>query len=101
MENDTNPTDADRQYAAAYAAHYTARDLPIALRLYLKIMESHPDTQEAGYSRAQILNIANTIVPEQELLDANVGLLFAHFKQEAPPDVSRIPVSPLASNPTT
>ena len=79
MKNDTKPTAAGRQYAEAYAVHYTGRDLPVALELYRKVMASHPDAQEAGYSRAQVQNIVNAVVPEQELLDAQIELANAHF----------------------
>ena len=50
MKNDTELTEAGRQYTAAYAAHYTQRDLPAALRLYMNLMESHPSTPEASDS---------------------------------------------------
>ena len=51
MRNDTKPTEAGRQYEAAYAAHYKGCDLPAALQLYTKVMASHPGVEEAGYSR--------------------------------------------------
>ena len=57
MRNATAPTEAgrqteaSRQYAAAYAAHYTERDLPGALQLYVNVIASHPDEQEADFSR--------------------------------------------------
>jgi hypothetical protein len=79
MRNDTRLTEAGRQYAEAYAAHYTGRDLPVALQLYRKVMASHPDAQEAGYSRTQVQNIVNTVVSKQELLDAQIELAVAHF----------------------
>jgi hypothetical protein len=80
MRRETETTEAGRQYAAAYAAHYTGRDLPVALQLYKKVMASHPSSQEAGYSRAQVQNIVNTVVPKQELLDAQIELALAHFE---------------------
>jgi len=80
MRNDTEHTEAGWQYAAAYAAHYTSRDLPAALRLYTEVIASHPDAQEAGYSRAQVQNIANTVVPKQELLDGQIELARAHLE---------------------
>ena len=101
MLNDTELTEAGRQYAAAYAAHYTGRDLPVALQLYKKVMASHPSTQEAGYSRTQVQNIVNAVVPKQELLDAQIKLAHAHFEHEGPPDARRTPVRPLASEPST
>ena len=81
MRNDTELfTEAGRQYAAAYAAHYTGRDLPVALQLYMKVMASHPAAKEAAYSRMQVQNIINTVVPKQELLDAQMELVLVHFE---------------------
>ena len=82
MRNETVPIAASRQYAAAYAVHYTGRDLPVALQLYKQLMASHPSTQEAGYSRTQVQNIVNTVVPKQELLDAQMGLVLVHFERK-------------------
>ena len=67
MRNDTGLTEASQKYAAAYAAHYETKDLREALELYRGIVAAHPDTQEAGYSRSQIQNIVNEVVPEREL----------------------------------
>jgi hypothetical protein len=97
MKKATELTEAGRQYAAAYAAHYTGRDLPVALQLYMKVMASHPDTREAGYSRQQVQNIITTVVPKKELLDAQIKLALAHFEHEGLPDATRIPVRQLAS----
>jgi hypothetical protein len=93
MRNDTELSDAGRQYAAAYAAHYTRHDLPGALQLYRAVMASHPDAQEAGYSRAQVQNIANAVVPKQELLDAQMGLALAHLENDGAPATGRSRVS--------
>ena len=62
-------------------------------------MASHPDGQEADYSRTQVHNIVNAVVPEQELLDAEMELAFAHFEHDGPLDAGRIPAEPLASGP--
>jgi hypothetical protein len=99
MRHETVTTEAGREYAAAYAAHYTGRDLPLALQLYKKLMASHPDAQEADYSRTQVQNIVNAVVPEQELLDAEMELAIAHFEHDAPLDAGRIPAAPLAPGP--
>jgi len=101
MRNDTELTEAGRQYAAAYAAHYTGRDLRLAVELYMKVMASHPSAKEAGYSRMQVQNIVNTVVPQQELLDAQIGLALAYLKRERPPDARRIPIRHLASEAST
>jgi hypothetical protein len=82
MRNETEPTEASRQYAAAYVAHYTGRDLPLALQLYKKLMASHPSAKEADYSRMQVQNIVNAVVPKQDLLDAQMELVRVHFERE-------------------
>ncbi len=79
MKNEIEFTEAGREYAAAYAAHYTERDLPGALRMYVNLIASHPDEQEATFSRAQVQNIVNTVVPKQELFEVQVNLAAAHF----------------------
>ena len=81
--NDTDSTEvenADTLYAAAYAAHYTAKDLQVAFGLYRSLMSSHPDTPEAGYSRSQIQHIAKATVPKEKLFDAQVDLALACFE---------------------
>jgi len=91
MRHETEPTVASQQYAAAYAAHYTKRDLPLALQLYKKLIASHPGAQEAGYARMQVQNIVNAVVPKQELLDAQIALVLAHFEHDGLLDVGQIP----------
>ena len=82
MRNETEPTEASQQYTAAYAAHYIGHDLPLALQLYRKLMASHPSAREAEYSRMQVQNIVNAVVPKQELLDAQMGLVLVHFERK-------------------
>ena len=79
MRNDSDLTQAGEQYAAAYAAHYETKDLRVALELYMEILAAHPDTQEAGYSRSQIQNIIQVVVPGRELFEAQVGIAMARF----------------------
>ena len=97
MRNDTGLTEAGQQYAAAHAAHYSTKDLHEALHLYNGVVAAHPNTQEAEYSRTQIQNIVKTVVPKQELLDAQVDLVLVHLEHGGPPDVKPAPVTPLAS----
>ena len=96
MSDDSALTAAARDYAAAYAAHYSKRDLAMALQLYKKLMASHASAREAGYSRTQIQNIVNAVVPEQELLDAQMELALDRLEHQISPDVGPIPVAPLA-----
>jgi predicted Zn-dependent protease len=84
MRHENQPTEASRQYATAYAAHYSARDLPWALRLYQGLVASHPSDVEADYARTQIQNIVNSVVPKQDLLDAQMKLLPAQFHRDRP-----------------
>ena len=97
MSDHTRLRDAAREYAAAYAAHYSERDLAKALRLYKKIMASHASAPEAGYSRTQVQNIVDAVVPEQELLDAQMKLALARLEDHVSPDAEPIPVAPPAS----
>ena len=97
MRDDSARTEAARGYAAAYAAHYSERDLATALQLYKKIMASHASAREAGYSRTQVQNIVNAVMPEQQLLDAQMELELARLEHQISPDAGPIPVAPVAS----
>lgn len=83
MGNETELGEAGRQYAAAHTAHYVARDLPLALQLYKAVLASHPSTEEADYSRTQLQNLVNAVIPKQELLEAQMALAAAHFARIA------------------
>ena len=73
-------------YAAAYTAHYSERDLAAALQLYRELIAERPNAPEAAYSRAQIQNIINAVVPAQELLDAQIALALVRLDGKEPPD---------------
>ena len=75
-------TKAGRRYAEAHAAHYTRRNLEEALGLYRAIISEHPRKREAGYSRAQIKNIIEAVVPAKELFDAEVDMAVACFERD-------------------
>ena len=87
MINNTKLTEAGQQYATAYDAHYTTKDMYKAFKLYGRIIATHPDTDEAGYSRCQVQNIVNAVVPKQKVMDALVELALTHFEQDVAPDV--------------
>jgi hypothetical protein len=97
MKKDTGLAEAIQQYAAAYTAHYTTKALHEALELYRGVIAEHPNTEEAKYSRSQIQNIVNAVVPKQELSDAQVDLALAHFEHGDQPDKRPAPMTPLAS----
>ena len=78
------PTEAAWQYTEAYEAQYTAKDLRMALDLYQVLMGAHPDAAEAGYARAQVRNIAGHVIPDQELLEAQLEMAYTHLPREAP-----------------
>ena len=90
MSDDSTPTEAAREYAAAYAAHYSARDFATALQLYRTIIAGHASTREAEYSRAQVQNIVNAVVPRRELLDAQIELALAQLDAGL---VARVPLA--------
>lgn len=79
MSDDGALAKAGRDDAAAYAAHDSDRDLVTALQLYKKIMDARASAREANYSRTQIQDIVNGVVPGRELLDAQMELAFAHL----------------------
>ncbi len=83
MNVQTESASASREYAAAYAAHYTGHDLALALQLYAKLLASHPTAREADYSRTQIQNIVNATVPSQELLDSQMELVLARLRHSS------------------
>lgn len=82
MVKQTESADAARQYADAYAAHYTERNISRALQLYKQLMAFHQHAPEAAYSRAQVVNIVNAVVPRHELLDVQIdmALVLLHDK---------------------
>lgn len=95
MRTETEPTEASQQYAAAYTAHYTGHDLPLALKLYRTLMASHPNVREAGYARTQVQNIVNAVVPKPELMESEVKLVLAHFKKDGRLDAGPQPGTPI------
>ena len=72
---------AEAAYARAHEAHYSARDFLQALEIYVEIVSSFSGTREAEYARAQIRNIAQSVVPEGELLDSQVQLILARLRK--------------------
>jgi hypothetical protein len=84
MKNNNEATEASRQYAAAYTAHYTQGDLHLAFQLYTALMASHSGSQEESFSQMQIHNIAVALIPKQQLLDSQLELLRTHFEQATP-----------------
>jgi len=88
MKNTTKVTEAGRQYATAYDAHYTTKDMHQAFVLYGRLIAEHPATPEAEYSRSQIQNIVKAVVPKQKIADALAKLALAHFEQDVLPEVN-------------
>jgi hypothetical protein len=79
--------EAGQQYATtAYDAHYMTKDIHKAFTLYEHIIAAHPDTKEAGYSRSQVQNIVNAVVPKKKMIDSLVELARIHFEQKLPLD---------------
>jgi hypothetical protein len=84
MPDDTRQTEASKHYAAAHVAHYATKDLNKALHLYREIIADHPNSPEAGYSHAQIQNIVKSVVPQLELLAAQMDLALPNIAQAGP-----------------
>ena len=97
MRKKTLLTETGKQYAEAYTAHYTTKDLREALKVYRSIIAMHPKTPEAEYSRTQIQNIVNAMVSKHVLFDAQVNLVLFQFENADQPDESPAPVTPLAT----
>lgn len=93
MNDDARLSAAGRSYTAAHAAHYGSKDLRRALRLYEELVAAHPDTEEAGYSRSQIQNIARSVVPAQDLLAAQVALALTSIESVDPAQATGSPAS--------
>ncbi|MGI6731449.1 MAG: YbjQ family protein [Anaerovoracaceae bacterium] len=49
--------DSKQKYQIAYKKHYNEGEIETAFILYKDIIETHTDSKEAGYSKAQIENI--------------------------------------------
>jgi hypothetical protein len=83
MRNGEVVTEAAHEYSAAYTAHYSQPDLAMALALCQKLIASHASTREAGYSRTQVQNIVNAIVPEDERLGAGTALALTRIESQS------------------
>ena len=83
MSEGTRLIEAGHRYALAYLSHYAMKDLYEALGLYQDIVTRYGDTPEAAYSQSQIMNIVNSIVPQQEILDTQVDLAMSHIRGRA------------------
>ena len=90
MRTPESTTAAGRKYSQAHAAHYADDDLLGALRGYSEVIELHPDSPEAGYSRTQVLAIVNRVVPEEVLLASHTALVQRHLQPEG--DLSADPM---------
>lgn len=83
-------TASARHYAEAYATHYTRRDLLGAPQAYDQVIELHPNPPEAGYSRSQMRNILNLVVPAEEPIASQVALAVDSWSEST---MSRPPLS--------
>ena len=78
------PTSAQRNYALAYAIHYTERDPLSAMHSYERILASHPGTVEARYAESQLRNIAVATVSAEDLTAAWVKLASDKLESTGP-----------------
>lgn len=86
MGVETESADARQEYAAAYAAHYTEHNLPLALARYVELLAPRAYSQEATYARMQVQNIVSAVVPKHELLDERVELALARLASRTASD---------------
>lgn len=82
MNTNKEHSGAARSYADAYASHYTELDYPAALRSYDQLIALHPSAPEAGYARTQIRNIVKSVIPERELLAAELELALRYLRPD-------------------
>ena len=61
--------------------HYSQRDLLGALSAYDEVIDRHPTSLEADYSRAQMHNIVKSVIPARTLLASEVELARKHLQQ--------------------
>jgi len=85
MRESSLSMEAGQQYASAYEAHYKTKEFQKAFALYEHIIAAHPNTQEAGYSRSQVLNIVNAVVPKKTVMVSLMELARIHFDQDVLP----------------
>jgi hypothetical protein len=84
-----------RDYAAAHAAHHSRPDLAGALHLYTRLIASHESAPESRYSVSQVQKIVKSVVPAQELMEAEVGLALTCLEQSIPQRDGPIPIAPI------
>ena len=81
MNPETNSSAAACLYAAAYAAQYEQRNLPLAMQLYQDLLSTHPNALEADYSRMQLHSMFTQTVPQRIRVDAEIALLETQLRQ--------------------
>ena len=81
MNNAIQAISPTQQYAIAHNVHYKTKDVHEAVVLYRKIIANHPGSAEAEYSKSQVQNIVNSVVPKQVFIDALGDLALTHIEQ--------------------
>ena len=61
--------------------HYSQHDLLGALTAYDEVLERHPTSPEADYSRAQMHNIVKSVIPAPTLLASEVERAREHLQR--------------------
>jgi hypothetical protein len=83
MKKEQVITEAGRKYAEAYKKHFSSKDLYGALQSYKEVVTSYPNSQEAEYSRTQIQNIMQDVVPKDVLYAAHLEMALKYVKKTA------------------
>jgi hypothetical protein len=97
MNYDRRQADTEARYAAAYDAHYSQRDLRLALHRYKELIELSPTGRTADYSRMQVENIASAVVSKQLMFESHLALLCAHFEKTSEKDSASQNALPVAA----
>ena len=81
MNNSNHTINPTQQYEVAHNAHYKMKDVHEAIVLYRDLIENYPGSKEAEYSRSQVKNIVNSVVPEQVFINAVWALALTHIEK--------------------
>ena len=73
--------DSKELYKIAYNLHYSDFNIEKALELCKQIIQDYPDTNEAGYSKAQIENINKLFDSEKDIYKEKMETLKLQYKE--------------------
>jgi hypothetical protein len=80
MGNDLEHVEPSHLIAAACAAHHTRQDLAMAIKLYKRLIASHPNSPEAKVARTKIQEILDAV--KNEMQEAQLELRIARYERD-------------------